>query len=308
VDAGGGFALGAFRDSTMFGLGYNSYGQLGLDDSLTTHEHVGSTTTSFKLHVPSQLAVDAGQETVVAIEVERLGGFTLDGPGFSKPITLKASGGSAGVTLTFETEVLGPGQTTALLHIRVDAAGGSRTVPISIEASAPGAETQSGTLSVASSAVLPKGSALNLVCKDGSSILDHVAGSPDRYQCMAASSGTFAPGQFAGPAVAGLAGGVWMDKTVGVCIYWGQDAPGHANAQTGFVRAQNGGNSLSGPQNSKPSTWGVLVDHLGKPEGGNVQWLVFTDSADPQIRGLMYDVATQRFPGWNFTHTATCAW
>lgn len=323
LTAGGNFLLATTPDGSVSGLGNNGDAQLALGEELYTRESPDTQLSSYTLSLPATaIAVDSGGSFETTINVERHGGFTLNGIGFSKPIMLSTTlasgdsdsvGGADGLNATITPSVLNAGQNSAVLKITSDSGDASARGVIGVQSNADGQTTQSAVLTVDVSEALPAGDTLDLVCDSESTPLDHQSGSSNRYHCMASQDGIFAPGQYAGGSeialLTRLTSGVWVDETVGVCIFWGRDYSGHSNPSQAFVRALNGGNSLAGPKNSPLGKWGVLVKKSGIPEGGS-QWLVFTDKADPQIRGLSVEMSTDppTIVGWSFTRRATCPW
>jgi alpha-tubulin suppressor-like RCC1 family protein len=317
--SGSSYVLGATADGTVAGIGMNDYGQLGVGcQSYATLEFLGSHVSSYELDVgdvsdqPTALSIDSGGKVTVPISVQRFGGFGLNGTGFPYDITLTVETGDEQglVDATLEPSVLKPGVDHATLTVVAPETGGL-TTGISVSASAEGDQApHQSTLSVAVSGVVAGGVDLGLTCPDPSGVLPHNAGSPNRYQCMQAQAGVQAPGQYAGDAkFQQLTQHVWVDETVGDCIYWGHNYAGYPTPSQGFLRARNGGNSGAEPMNSALSTWGVLVKMSGVPEGGD-EWLVFTDSADPQVRGLTVNMATTppTIEGWNFQPMDSCPW
>lgn len=288
VSSGMGHTLALTEQGTLAGMHGNTYLQLGNGSTSPFAESLYSGTLTYEVDLSGQVVVEPGTVVSIPVTVRRLGGFTINGPGFNETITLSALNLPAGVSASFSPATLSGGETQSMLTLTAgdDAVAGSTT--INVQAAAADSSTRSASFRFAVSLPSTDGE-VDLVCETASTPL------PYGFHCMN-SQGVYAPGKWNIPEMFGT----YVDSEIGMCIEWAK----YGSATARFRAPEIGGGSTT----VQEGQWGVIVRRSGIPEGTDTQWYVYTAPADAQTQLLGYDAATGEIMGWNFVKSSSCPW
>lgn len=291
VSAGGTFNMALNAEGESSAWWNNSNGQLGVGYASLFVSGPVSAAPGYYISLDDEaVTIAPGETEILTVSIERFGSFTVDGAGFTDPITLSAPQLPAGVTATFLPSVLGPTQDESVLVLTAadNATGGSQT--ISVSATTDVGMDRSGNVLVRVP-LSNTGGPYSLVCDSITTPL------PEGFHCMDNGSGNIAPGLYDHSDLWGW----WVDSDIGLCLRLDDD--GYSYGRFRAPQVGGGGTTTTGP-----AQWGIIVRSDGTPEGAETQWYLFVGAGDDQTKLFGYDSASNSIMSWGFVESASCPW